>query len=81
MERVTVKLLEDFTQRENLMKDQIWLLWSLGVPNEVKTIVEMKANELGYKKITWINTGCVITSHAGPGAFGIAGFSNCQEDN
>jgi DegV family protein with EDD domain len=81
MERVTVKLLEDFTQRENLMKDQIWLLWSLGMPNEVKTIVEMKANELGYKKITWIKTGCVITSHAGPGAFGIAGFSNCQEDN
>lgn len=79
MERVTIKLLEDFTQRENLIKDQVWFMWSLGMPNEVKSMVEMKAKELGFKKITWIQTGCVITSHAGPGAFGIAGFSKSQE--
>lgn len=75
MERITVKLFEEFTKRENLVKDHIWLLWSIGLSIEVKNMVEKTAKELGYKEITWIKTGCVITTHGGPGAFGIAGFT------
>ena len=29
--------------------------------------------ELGYSNFTWVPTGCVITCHGGPGAFGIVG--------
>ena len=31
------------------------------------------------KKITWIKTGCVITCHGGPGAFGIVGAVNTSK--
>ena len=32
------------------------------------------AMEEGFKEITWIDTGCVISSHCGPGSFGISAF-------
>jgi fatty acid-binding protein DegV len=38
-------------------------------------MAEKKAKDLGYQKVSWIKTGCVITTHGGPGAFGIAGYS------
>jgi len=81
MERIAIKLLEEFTKKENLEKEHLWLLWSIGLPIEVRNIVEQTAMKLGYKKISWIQTGCVITSHGGPGAFGIAGFTEESEDN
>ena len=36
--------------------------------------MEKYAKEKGYQDVTWIQTGGVITSHGGPGAFGIAGI-------
>lgn len=81
MERITIKLLEDFTQKENLVKEHLWLLWSIGLSIEVRHMAEEIAKKLGYKKITWIKTGCVITTHGGPGAFGIAGFTEGLEEN
>ena len=35
---------------------------------------EEKAKELGFENVRWIQTGCVITTHSGPGSFGIVGF-------
>jgi fatty acid-binding protein DegV len=32
--------------------------------------------EKGFKKIIWIQAGCMISAHSGPGAIGIAGFEN-----
>lgn len=81
MERITIKLLEEFTQKENLVKEHLWLLWSIGLPVEVRLMAENTAKKLGYKKVTWIKTGCVITTHGGPGAFGIAGFTEGLEGN
>ena len=34
-----------------------------------------EAAALGFRKVTWFPTGCVITCHGGPGAFGIVGVS------
>jgi DegV family protein with EDD domain len=75
MERIALKLLEEFTQKENLVKEHLWLLWSVGLPLEIRLMAEKKAKDLGYQKVSWIKTGCVITTHGGPGAFGIAGYS------
>ena len=65
----------EFTQKENLLKEHLWLLWSTGLSAEVREKVEEAAKKLEYKNITWIKTGCVITTHGGPGAFGMAGFA------
>ncbi len=75
MERIAIKFLEEFTQKENLLKEHLWLLWSTGLSAEVREKVEEAAKKLEYKNITWIKTGCVITTHGGPGAFGMAGFA------
>ena len=35
----------------------------------------MTAKECGFENSTWIQAAGVITTHGGPAAFGIAGFS------
>ena len=37
--------------------------------------VEQAAKECGFAEVRWIWTNGVITSHGGPGAFGMAGFA------
>lgn len=39
----------------------------------VREALNEEAAALGFEKITWIKTGCVITCHGGPGAFAIVG--------
>lgn len=55
-------------------KEQLYLLYSLGLEEHIKLRMEEIAKEKGFKKIIWIQTGCVISAHSGPGAIGIAGF-------
>ena len=48
----------------------------ISTPNmdeKIRTALETEAAALGYEKVTWVKTGCVITCHGGPGAFGIVG--------
>ena len=47
----------------------------MGLPNTVRRAAEHKIKEIGFEKIRWMQTGCVITTHGGPGSFGIVGFS------
>jgi len=37
--------------------------------------VERIAAEKGFENVSWVQTGCVIAAHSGPGAFGIVGFA------
>lgn len=76
LSRVVPKLIQSYTQKNRLKKDCLWLLWSVGLPDEIKVIAENAAYECGYSNLKWIKTGCVITTHGGPGAFGIAGISD-----
>ena len=57
--------------------------FSLGNPNvpapdAVRQAVEEAAKALGFKKTRWIQAGGVITTHGGPAAFGLAGFSEVK---
>lgn len=75
MERVVTKMIEEYSHMKNLDKKEVWLLWSMGLPNTVRRAAEHKIKEIGFEKIRWMQTGCVITTHGGPGSFGIVGFS------
>ena len=75
MESIVEKLIEDFDYIKNLDKKELYLLWSIGLSQEVRKIAEEKAKKIGFEIIKWMQTGCVITSHGGPGSFGIVGFS------
>lgn len=76
MSRVAEKYLNEYIDRYNMDKEQIYLLFSLGLEEHIKLRMEEIAKEKGFKKIIWIQTGCVISTHSGPGAIGIAGFES-----
>lgn len=75
MESIVPKIMEEYSSAKKLDKKEVYLLWSIGLSDKVRKLAEDKAKELGFEKITWMKTGCVITTHGGPGSFGIVGFS------
>lgn len=74
MSNIAEKYLNEYIDRYNMEKEQLYFLYSLGLEENIKLRMEEIAKEKGFKKIIWIQTGCVISTHSGPGAIGIAGF-------
>ena len=75
MKRVVMQLTREFPAAQNLEKDALWLIYGAGLGEEVMHGVEELLHEQGYQNLTWVQTGCVIAAHSGPGSFGIVGFS------
>ena len=73
LEKVIPKLILEFTEKNNLKKDRIRFIWAPGLTDDLKELAEHTAHELGFQEVIWMKTGCVITCHGGPGAFGIVG--------
>lgn len=74
MKQVIEKYFNDFLDRFDMDKEQLCLLFSLGLEEQLKARMEEIAKGRGFKRIIWAQTGCVISTHSGPGAVGIAGF-------
>lgn len=75
MESIVPKLIEEYSSDKNLDKKEVYLLWSIGLSEAIRKLAEDKVKEMGFEKVTWMQTGCVITTHGGPGSFGIVGLS------
>lgn len=75
LEKVVPTLVREYSQKENLEKDHIVLLHSPGLPKHVQELAEQEVRQCGFERLTWFQTGCVITAHGGPGSFGLAGFT------
>ena len=73
MTKLAPVLLREFTEKHNLSKEHIYFIHTPFMEESIRTVLDAEAAALGYKKVTWMRTGCVITSHGGPGAFGIVG--------
>ena len=69
------KLITEFSEKYDLDRELLWIVYTVGTTDEVKAAIEETVKECGYKEARWIKAGGVITTHGGPGAFGIAGFS------
>lgn len=72
LRRVVPKLIHEYSVRHQLEKNHIWLLWSVGLSDDIKKIAEETVSMCGFKSFEWVQTGCVITTHGGPGCFGMA---------
>lgn len=72
--RIAEKYLNEFIDRYNMDREQICFIYSAGLEEKVRQFMEETAKKKGFKKIIWSKTGCVISTHSGPGAIGIAGF-------
>ena len=76
MSKVAAQLVTDFAEKYDLDREEcLWFVHVTGFSDRVREIVENAAKEAGFQKIRWIQAGGVITTHGGPAAFGMAGFS------
>ena len=73
MSKLAPQLLREFTDKHNLNKDHIYFIHTPYMEEAIRTVLDAEAAALGYREITWMKTGCVITCHGGAGAFGIVG--------
>lgn len=71
--KIIPKVISEFVEKHALKKDLIRFIHSPMLAEECRAIAEETAKELGFERIEWMKTGCVITSHCGPRAFGIVG--------
>jgi len=73
---IVEKYMKEYIEKYHMDKEQIYLIYSLGLEEHIKQHMEQIAKDEGFKKIIWIQVGCMISAHSGPGAMGIAAFEN-----
>lgn len=79
MVKVAAQLVREYSQSYALRKDCLWLVRTVGLAEEVRQAVEEAAQSCGFAQVQWIQANGVITTHGGPAAFGMAGFSENKQ--
>ena len=74
MAKVVAKLADEFSENLDPEKE-LYLVYGAGLDEAVMRDVERIVEEKGFMKHSWVQTGCVIAAHSGPGSFGIVGFA------
>lgn len=75
MTKIITQMVHEYSEKYHLKKDCLWFIWIVGMGDDVRRAAEEAAKACGFKATRWIQAGGVITSHGGPGAVGLAGFS------
>ena len=75
MIKLLPNLIRDFVEKHDLQKEHVYFIHSPYLEEDVKAVAEKTVTDMGFGSFTWVKTGCVITCHGGPGAFGIVGLS------
>lgn len=76
MINVAEKLIEDYLTQYNINRKHAYLIYSIGLDEEIKRKVENIVYTKGFENVMWIQAGATISTHAGPGCFGIAGIED-----
>lgn len=74
MNIVAEKLMKDYLNEYDINRNQLYLIYSIGLDESIKSKMEQNAKEAGFENIRWLQAGAMISTHAGPGGFGIAGI-------
>ncbi|KKK36365.1 hypothetical protein WQ57_19470 [Mesobacillus campisalis] len=74
MEGIAEKLFRDYLSEYEIDRKQLYLIYSVGLDEEIKRRMDEIAKENHFENIKWIQAGAMISSHAGPGGFGVAGL-------
>ena len=75
MTKVAAQMVKDYAEHYNLKRDHLWIVYTIGLTQEVRESIEQAIKECGFAESTWVQAAGVITTHGGPAAFGLAGFS------
>lgn len=71
MKKICLRMVDDLLDTYDYDIEDIILLYSYGLDEEILTEIQDIVTDLGFQNIYPIETGGVITSHSGPGGFGI----------
>ncbi|MBD7908025.1 DegV family protein [Sporosarcina gallistercoris] len=74
MEKVAESMFHDYLQQYNIDRQQIYFIYSIGLSETIKQRIDEIALEQGFENSLWIEAGAMISTHSGPGGFGIAGL-------
>lgn len=74
MSNVAEKLMRDYLYKYNINRKQLYFIYSIGLDKRIKRRMDEIAKEAGFENTLWIQAGATISTHAGPGCFGIAGI-------
>lgn len=74
MSGATEKLLKDYVNEFNIDRKQLYFIYSIGLDEKIKQRMEEVAKENGFDNVRWIQAGGMISTHSGPGGFGVAGL-------
>ena len=74
LEKVTPRFIREYAEENGLEREELWAVITPGFTEELKALVEQTAGDLGFRQVTFIPSGGVITTHGGPCALGIAGY-------
>ena len=77
LDKISPKVVRDFVEKHDPDREHIYLIWSPGLSDASKAVVEQAVKAEGFSSAHWMKTGCVITCHGGPGCFGLVAF--CKE--
>ena len=66
--------ISDFFKQYDIEPTSLTIGGTAGLSEEYKQIAEATLNENGFTDPQWFTAGAVISSHGGPGAFGIIGI-------
>lgn len=75
MDAVAPKFLQEYVAQNHLKRDLLVMVYSKGLKDSIRENVESIAKDLGFREILWVQTGGVVTTHCGPGGFGVGGFA------
>lgn len=74
MSTVAEKLMRDYLDQYDIDRQHIYFIYSIGLGEQIKQRINEITTESGFEKSTWIQAGAMISTHSGPGGFGIAGI-------
>ncbi|MBQ8835485.1 MAG: DegV family protein [Oscillospiraceae bacterium] len=73
MDTVAPKFLREYVEKNHFKRDVLAFVYSKGLKDSIRRECDAIAKELGFREILWIPTGGVVTTHCGPGGFGVCG--------
>lgn len=80
MKKVATQLINEYAENYKLDRNEkLWIIYTVGIADEVKEVIKETATACGFENLEWVQAHGVITTHGGPAAFGIAGFTRKED--
>ena len=71
MQKAIFTLIDHLMYKGAMDTSHAYLIRSSGLSQELQGRIEVRLGELGFECVEWVDTNNVISSHCGPGSFGI----------